>query len=315
MGVTLPYPHRPVQVEEVLRFLVTAQDGIYVDGTVGSGGHSEAIGKRLDEKGRLICLDRDAEAVRISSERLSAFGGKVIVTKARYSEIDEVLRSLKIERVHGVLLDLGMSTYQLEHSGRGFSFGRDEPLDMRMDVDEGVTAEHLINSLSVRELEGVLRNYGEEKGARRLAKSIERERKKGPIRSSLQLANLIQSSAPPSKRSWGRHPATRTFQALRIAVNRELDNLERFLEKAPSVLLKGGRLVVLSYHSLEDRLVKRAMTDWERDCRCPPDLPVCKCGKVPLFKRLNRKGIKPSQDEIDDNPRARSATLRAAERI
>ncbi|MCJ7594997.1 MAG: 16S rRNA (cytosine(1402)-N(4))-methyltransferase RsmH, partial [Desulfobacterales bacterium] len=240
---------------------------------------------------------------------------KVILTKAGYSEIDEVLGSLDLERVHGILLDLGMSTYQLEHSGRGFSFGRDEPLDMRMDVDEGLTAEHLINSLSARELEGVLRNYGEEKGARRIAKSIERERKKGPIRSSLQLANLIQSITPPSKRAGGRHPATRTFQALRIAVNRELGNLERFLEKAPSVLLKGGRLVVLSYHSLEDRLVKRAMTDWERDCLCPPDFPVCKCGKVPLLKRLNRKGIKPSQEEIDDNPRARSATLRAAERI
>ncbi|MFH1124111.1 MAG: 16S rRNA (cytosine(1402)-N(4))-methyltransferase RsmH [Pseudomonadota bacterium] len=315
MGVTLPYPHRPVLVEEVLRFLVTTRDGIYVDGTVGSGGHSEAIGKRLDEKGRLICLDRDAEAVRISKERLNAFGSKVILTKAGYSEIDEVLGSLDLERVHGILLDLGMSTYQLEHSGRGFSFGRDEPLDMRMDVDEELTAEHLINSLSARELEGVLRNYGEEKRAGRIAKSIERERKKGAILSSLQLANLIQSITPPSKRAGGRHPATRTFQALRIAVNRELDNLERFLEKAPSVLLKGGRLVVLSYHSLEDRLVKRAMTDWERDCRCPPDFPVCKCGKVPLFKRLNRKGIKPSQEEIDDNPRARSATLRAAERI
>ncbi|MCJ7596095.1 MAG: 16S rRNA (cytosine(1402)-N(4))-methyltransferase RsmH, partial [Desulfobacterales bacterium] len=196
MGVTLPYPHRPVLVEEVLRFLVTTRDGIYVDGTVGSGGHSEAIGKRLDEKGRLICLDRDAEAVRISKERLNAFGSKVILTKAGYSEIDEVLGSLDLERVHGILLDLGMSTYQLEYSGRGFSFGRDEPLDMRMDVDEGLTAEHLINSLSVRELEGVLRNYGEEKGARRIAKSIERERKKGAIRSSLQLANLIQSITP-----------------------------------------------------------------------------------------------------------------------
>ncbi|MBU2498864.1 MAG: 16S rRNA (cytosine(1402)-N(4))-methyltransferase RsmH [Proteobacteria bacterium] len=311
----MPFPHRPVLVEEVLGLLLTAADGIYVDGTVGSGGHSEAIGKRIDEKGRLICLDRDAEAIRISSERLSTLGKTVIVTKARYSEIDDILEGLDVDRVHGILLDLGMSTFQLEHSGRGFSFSRDEHLDMRMDLDEELTAQHLINSLSGAELEKILRRYGEERRARRIAKAIEEEREKGPIRSSLQLANLIQSIAPPSHRSRGRHPATRSFQALRIAVNRELENLERFLEKAPSLILKGGRLVVLSYHSLEDRLVKRAMAGWETDCRCPPDLPVCRCGKEPLFRRLNKKGIKPSKEEIDDNPRARSATLRAAERI
>jgi len=315
MRAASPYPHRPVLVEEVLRFLVTARDGIYVDGTVGSGGHSEVIGGALGERGRLICLDRDAEAVRISKERLKTLGDKVVLTKGTYPEIDEVLRSLRIERVQGILLDLGMSTYQLEHSGRGFSFGRDEPLDMRMDVDEALRAQDLIDTLTVEELEGVLRNYGEERQARRIAKRIERERRKGPIRSSLQLANLIQSVAPPSRGSGTRHPATRTFQALRIAVNRELENLERFLEKAPALLLKGGRLVVLSYHSLEDRAVKRTMRDWERDCRCPPGLPVCKCGQVALFKRLNRKGIRPSQREVEENPRARSATLRAAERI
>lgn len=315
MGATLPFPHRPVLVEDVLRLLVTAPDGIYVDGTVGSGGHSEAIWKRVGQKGRLVCLDRDAEAIRISRERLGPLGDRIVVTKGKYSEIDAVFEGLGIEKVHGVLLDLGMSTYQLEHSGRGFSFGRDEPLDMRMDLDEDFTAADLLNSLSAAELEGILRRYGEERRARKIAKSIEKEREKGPIRSSLHLANLIQSIAPPAQRSRGRHPATRSFQALRIAVNRELENLERFLEKAPSLIEKGGRLVVLSYHSLEDRLVKRAMTDWEAVCRCPPGLPVCRCGKVSLFRRLNKKGIRPSQEEIDDNPRARSATLRAAERI
>ena len=298
-----------------MRYLITEPEGIYVDGTVGSGGHSEAIGKKIKAGGRLICLDRDSEAIRISGERLSHLGGKVILIKANYAELNRVIHDLGFEKVQGILLDLGMSSYQLEQSGRGFSFNRDEPLDMRMDVDEEITAYQLINHLTSKELEKILREYGEEKRAKAVATWITRERKERSVDTSLQLAKLIQSVVPPSHHPGARHPATRSFQALRIAVNRELKYLEAFLDNAPSLIRAGGRLVILSYHSLEDRRVKQAMVDWEKSCHCPPDLPVCVCDDKSLFKRLLKKGIKPDQEEIEANPRARSALLRAAERI
>jgi 16S rRNA (cytosine1402-N4)-methyltransferase len=208
-----------------------------------------------------------------------------------------------------------MSTHQLEGSGRGFSFSRDEVLDMRMDLDDEVTARQMVNSLSLKELEKTLWTYGEERRAKRIAKAIERERKRRPIETSLQLASLVESVVPRSHRPGAKHPATRTFQALRIAVNRELENLQAFLDKIPLLLVKGGRLVILSYHSIEDRAVKHAMMNWERGCSCPPDLPQCRCGRIPLFKRVHKKGIRPSSEEIEANPRARSAILRAAERM
>jgi 16S rRNA (cytosine1402-N4)-methyltransferase len=309
------YPHQPVLVHEAIRSLVTTHEGIYVDGTAGSGGHSEAILRKLGSNGQLICLDRDSEAIKVSGERLSPLGKNVTLVKGNYADLDEILLDLGLEKVHGILLDLGMSTSQLENSGRGFSFSRDEPLDMRMDPEGDVTAQELINQLSAEEIEHILRTYGEERRAKGIAKTIERERSKRSIDSSLQLANLIQSVVPRSHHPGAKHPATRTFQALRIAVNRELENLTTFLEKAPGLILKRGRLVVLSYHSLEDRMVKRAMTDWEKGCQCPPGLPACGCGKVPLFKRLHKKGVRPDQREIQGNPRARSAVMRAAERV
>jgi len=302
-------------VREVVKYLVTLSDGVYLDGTVGSGGHSEVIGKKIISKGCLICLDRDSKAVNISKERLSFMGEKVIVMKANYAESNDILKGLGFEKINGILLDLGVSSHQLERSGRGFSFNRDEPLDMRMDLDDEVTAHKLINTLPSTEIEKILKAYGEEKKARLISRSIGRERRKTPIDSSLQLANLIRSVIPTSNRPGVKHPATRTFQALRIAVNRELENLKAFLDKVPSLIAKGGRLVLLTYHSLEDRMVKQAMADWERGCSCPPDLPGCACGKTPLLKRLQKKGIRPGQQEIEDNPRARSAILRAAERI
>jgi len=300
---------------EVVRYLVTLSDGIYVDGTVGSGGHGEAIGRAILSKGHLICLDRDSEAIRLSKERLSPLREGVTVIKANYAGLNEVLDGLGFEKVNGIFLDLGVSSYQLEQSGRGFSFNRDEPLDMRMDPDDEVPAHQLVNGLTVKELEKILRKYGEERRAKSIVKAINRERKKKPIDSSLRLADLIQTVVPPSHRPGAKHPATRTFQALRIAVNRELENLESFLEKVPPLLVKGGRLVILSYHSLEDRLVKQRVADWERGCTCPPDFPLCSCGKKPLFKRVHKKGLKPVQKEVAENPRARSAILRAAERI
>jgi len=308
----LPHLHQPVMVREVVEKLVTFADGVYADGTVGTGGHSRAICEKISPQGLLIGLDRDEESLRISRERLSCPGRRVNLFKASYAQIDRILNRLGIEKVNGVLLDLGMSTYQLEGSGRGFSFIRNEPLDMRMDLDEEVTARQLVNSLPAGELERLLRSYGEERRARAVSKAIERERKKAPIVSSLQLAKAVESAVP---RSGGKHPATRTFQALRIAVNKELDHLQTFLEKIPSLIVRSGRLVVLSYHSLEDRAVKEAMKDWECGCTCPREFPECRCGKVPLFRRVHKKGIRPTKEEKESNPRARSAILRTAERI
>jgi 16S rRNA (cytosine1402-N4)-methyltransferase len=311
----LEYPHQPVLVQEVLEDLITAPDGVYIDGTVGSGGHSEAIGRRIRGRGQLLCLDRDSEAIRISKQRLGFLGERVRFIKASYADVDQVLRDLGWGKAHGILLDLGMSGFQLEQSGRGFSFYRDEPLDMRMDPDAGLTAEHLIHHLSEKEIEEILRKYGEERRARAIARRICQEKKTKPILSSLQLARLIESVVPRPRRAGAKHPATRTFQALRIAVNKELEHLASFLDKSPSILAGSGRLVILSYHSLEDRMVKQTMMDWEKGCQCPPNLPQCGCGKEPLFRRLHKKGVRPDPKEIEENPRARSAVLRAAERI
>jgi len=302
-------------VHEVLEDLITLRDGIYVDGTVGNGGHSEAILRSLAEEGRLIGLDRDPGAIQVAGERLAPFGEKIRLVKTSYADLDRVMQGLGIERVHGVFLDLGMSTSQLDDSGRGFSFSRDEPLDMRMDTEEGETARDLLRNSSARELEHIFKTYGEEKRGRIIAKRIEREQRKTPIDSTLQLVNLILSVVPRSRRPGAKHPATKTFQALRIAVNRELEHLAAFLEKAPRLISERGRLVVLTYHSLEDRMVKQTIKDWEGGCQCPPDLPACACGREPLFRRLHKKGLKPGQGEIEENPRSRSATLRAAERI
>lgn len=311
----MEYLHTPVLVKEVVKYLVHDPEGVYVDGTAGTGGHSAAILKRLAGRGRLICLDRDPDAVRLSKKRLATSGDKVCVIQANFADLDGVFKTLGIRKIEGVLLDLGMSSYQLEKSGRGFSFSRGEPLDMRMNPDNDLVASHLVNDIPPKDLEQILRDYGEEKNAKSIVRAIIRERAKGPIETSSQLAGLIDAVSPKSRRYRTRHPATRTFQALRIAVNKELQNLDTFLNKIPSLMALNGRLVVLSYHSLEDRRVKRTMNEWEKPCSCPPDFPHCVCGKVPLFRRLFKKGLKPSQEEIDKNPRARSAIMRAAERV
>jgi len=311
----LEYLHVPVLVKEVVKHLVHDPEGVYVDGTAGTGGHSAAILERLAGRGCLICLDRDPEAVRLSKKRLGTSGDKVRLIHANFADLDGVLKDLNIRRVEGVLLDLGMSSYQLEKSGRGFSFSRGEPLDMRMNPDNDLVASHLVNDVPAKELKQILRDYGEERNAKSIVRAIISERAKRPIETSSQLAGLIDAVSPKSRRYRARHPATRTFQALRIAVNKELQNLDTFLNKIPSLLALNGRLVVLSYHSLEDRRVKRAIIQWEKPCTCPPDFPHCVCGKVPLFRRLFKKGLKPSQEEIDKNPRARSAIMRAAERV
>ena len=315
--IDMEYPHKPVMVNEVVELLITRQDGIYVDGTTGSGGHSEAILKKLDINGRLICLDRDPDAIEITRKRLDAGGykEKYIIIKSNFADMDAALHEAGVQKVDGIVLDLGMSSYQLDRSGRGFSFNRDEPLDMRMDTESGKNAMELLNELSAREIETVLKKYGEERLARPIARTLVRERSKSPINSSARFADIIRSHYPVSRRERKKDPATRAFQALRILVNNEMENLDAMLEKAPDLVNKGGRIIFLTYHSLEDRLVKRAMADWENSCICPPDLPLCVCDKKQRFKRLNKRGFLPQPEEIAENPRARSARLRGAERI
>jgi 16S rRNA (cytosine1402-N4)-methyltransferase len=301
-------------VNEAISALITDPDGIYVDGTVGSGGHSEAIGKKLSVNGRLICLDRDPEALKMSKERLAFLGNRVIWLHANYDELGGCLKTLGIETVTGLLLDLGTSSFQLDQSKRGFSFNRDEPLDMRMDPADETTAAQLINTLTQQEIKTLLKAYGEEKRASMIATAIERARNKQPFQSSRQLADVIRSVFPSFRRPGEKDPATRSFQAIRIAVNKELDHLKGILDDAPSLIAHEGRLVTLAYHSLEDRIIKQTMAAWEKACICPPDLPECGCGKKALFRPIQKKGIRPRPSEIAHNPRARSAILRAAER-
>lgn len=307
--------HQPVMVDEVIRYLITTPEGVYVDGTAGTGGHSLELCKRIAPKGELICLDIDRASIRLAKERLSPFGQRVRIIKESYVDLDRALSRIGVDKVNGIFLDLGMSSYQLESSGRGFSFLRDEPLDMRMDQDTDVTAGELVNTISMEGLQGILWNYAQERWAKMIARAILKERQKGPITSSLQLARLVETTIPRKHHPRKRHPATKTFQALRIAVNRELDNIADFLEKAPLLLVKGGRLVVISYHSLEGRLVKQAVRHQENADVSDRRLPVFPDTRPPLMKALRKKGLKPTQAEININPRSRSATMRVAERI
>ncbi len=304
----------PVLVQGAVQYLNLKPEGIYVDGTVGSGGHSLEILRHLPENGRLICLDQDPDAIRLSQERLGS-DHRARFIQANFADLDGVMQNLAIDRIDGILLDLGMSSHQIENSGRGFSFNKEEPLDMRMNPEHKTTGEHLVNNLSVESLRNLLKDYGEERRAQTLARAIVTAREQKTIKSASQLAQIIEAATPKSHGPWKRHPATKTFQALRIAINQEMDKLKTFLHKIPSLLATGGRLVVISYHSLEDRQVKKAMAHWEKACTCPPDFPVCACNKIAIFKRLFKKGQKPGQAEIDQNPRARSAIMRVAERI
>jgi len=306
--------HQPVMVDEVIQYLITIPEGIYVDGTVGTGGHSLEICKRISPKGELICLDIDRSSILLAKERLSVFGDRIKIIKESYVAIDKVLKKIGIDKVNGILLDLGMSSYQLESSGRGFSFIKDEPLDMRMDEDRGAAASELVNTLSMERLQELLWVYAQERWAKLIARAIVEERRKGPINSSRQLALLIETTIPVKYRHRKRHPATKTFQALRIAVNKELENVADFLEKCPSLLVKGGRVVVISYHSLEDRLVKQAFLQRKKENISPRKLPIFPITSPPLIKALKRKGLRPCHMEVNLNPRARSAIMRVAER-
>lgn len=295
--------HKPVLLAEAIKFLICDPEGMYVDGTVGSGGHALLILERTAPEGRLIGLDWDTQAIRRARQNLASFGKRVTLINKNFKEIGEVLKNLAINKVNGILLDLGISKEQIEDGERGFSFQREGPLDMRLSEEITTTARDLINNLSAAELRDIFRTYGEEKWAGRIAKAIVRQRQSAPINSTRELVNIIKKAIPffPSRL----HPATRTFQALRIAVNKELENLEIFLNQAPELLLPQGRMVIISYHSLEDRLVKNSFRELVRGNK----------QESSAFHLLTPKPVTPTREEITTNPRARSAKLRAIEKI
>jgi len=307
--------HQPVLSEEVVSYLITRPEGVYVDATLGMGGHTKSILDHTRSRCLVIGLDVDEEAISISRERLSAYNGHVIYRNSNFSDIDKVLDSLDIREVDGIIADLGMSSFQIESSERGFSFMREEPLDMRMDPRLRFTAYDLVNEMTLDEISRVLRMYGEEKWSRRIAKRIVETRKESPIKTSAELAGVVSLAIPRKFHPARIHPATKTFQALRIAVNNELENIEAFIGRAVSRLRVGGRLVIISFHSLEDRLVKSSFLRMASPCICPPGMPECGCGKKKVLDIITRTPVIPADEEISNNPRARSAKLRVGERV
>ncbi len=308
----MEFRHYPVMLEESIGLLGIKPDGIYVDGTAGGAGHSRRIAQQLDpERGRLIALDRDPEAVKVASQRLAGLPAQVV--SANYSEIRRVLGELGVDAVDGVLLDLGVSSYQLDNGERGFSYHQDAPLDMRMS-GEGMSARDVVNEYDGERLAKIIFEYGEEKFARSIAANIVRAREKAPIETTFELAEIIKSSVPQRVRR-EKNPCKKTFQAIRIEVNNELGHLDRALDEAFDCLRSGGRLAVITFHSLEDRLVKQRFRSFAEGCICPPDFPVCVCGRKPRGRIITRKPVEPSERELAENNRSRSARLRAVEKI
>lgn len=308
----MEFSHKPVILEQTIRMLDVKPEGIYLDGTAGGGGHSSEILKRLGEKGRLICVDQDPDAIETLEKRFGS-DRRVSIVKSNFSEIPSVTEQLGIRTLDGVLLDIGVSSHQLDCAERGFSYHADAPLDMRMS-QSGTTAAELVNTMSFHELVRILSLYGEEKFAKNIARNIEREREKKPIETTAELAEIVKAAYPAAKRH-DKHPARKTFQALRIAVNGELDRLSEGLDVAFRSLKIGGRLAVITFHSLEDRMVKQRMAKWCEGCICPKDFPVCVCGRKPSAKLVSRKPIEADKAELEGNPRSRSAKLRCCERI
>jgi len=307
--------HRPVMPREVLESLNCKRGGIYVDGTVGGGGHAYEILEKTAPDGLLIGIDLDEEALSEAEKRLRIFGGRKILARGDFTDIAAIVTGLDIRLVDGILFDLGVSSHQLDDAGRGFSFSQEAPLDMRMDMSRSFTAGDLINSFTEKELERIIRDYGEEKMARRIAKTIVKKREISPILTTTELAAIVSRAVP---REYGRqstHPATKTFQAIRIVVNNEIVNLPEAIENGVTILTSGGRFSIISFHSLEDRIVKNEFRNRERGCICPPRLAVCTCQNKPSLKVITKKPLRPGSSELSANPRARSARLRTAERI
>ena len=310
----MEFSHKSVLLQECIDALAIRPDGIYLDGTLGGAGHSLQIAKRLTT-GRLIGVDRDETALCAAKQRLADYVARVTLVHANFSELTHILQELQISGVDGMLFDLGVSSPQLDEAERGFSYMADAPLDMRMDRSEHLTAADVVNHWPQEELRRILYAYGEERYAPQIAAAIVRRRQERPIETTLELADVIRSAMPPQALREKQHPAKRSFQAIRIAVNDELGAIERLMKDAVACLNKGGRLAVITFHSLEDRIVKNAMQEAARGCTCPPEFPVCVCGKKPSVRILTRKPIVSGERELAENPRARSAKLRVAEKL
>ncbi len=311
----MEFSHISIMPEECMEGLAIRPDGIYCDGTTGGGGHSLLIAQRLSEKGRLICIDRDSEALKAAEERLWEHRSKITFVKSNFSEIAQVLKQLGIDGIDGMLLDLGVSSYQLDNGRRGFSYMQDAPLDMRMDQTQSFSAYDVINTYSQEELKRVLWEYGEEKFSGRIARAIEQARQEKPIETTFELVDIIKNAMPAQAKREAQHPAKRSFQAIRIEVNGELKAVEEALENVIDVLLPGGRIAVMSFHSLEDRIVKNVFAREAKGCTCPSNFPVCVCGKKPRVKLISKGVIMAKEKEVEENPRSRSAKLRVAEKL
>mgnify|MGYP000133461674 CR=1 FL=1 len=309
------YGHKPVLLDECLEALAIRPDGVYLDGTLGRAGHSLEILRRLTAGGRLIGLDRDGTALEAARVRLAEYADRVTLVHSNFSRLAEVLDDLHIDAVDGMLFDLGVSSPQLDDAERGFSYMHDAPLDMRMDRTAGLTARDVVNGWSYEELRRILFEYGEERYAPAIARHIVERREKAPIETTGQLVEVIRSAMPPAALREKQHPAKRSFQAIRIAVNDELSSVDRMIQGAVPKLNKGGRLAVITFHSLEDRIVKRTLAELARGCVCPPEFPVCVCGGKAKAKLITRKPIEANSQELEENRRSRSAHLRVLEKI
>ena len=306
----MEFEHTSVLLEETIENLQIKPDGIYVDGTLGGGGHSSRIVSALGGRGRLIGIDQDEAAIEAAGQRLLPYQDRVTLIRDNYCNVRQALRQLAIEKVYGILLDLGVSSFQLDHSERGFSYRYDTPLDMRMDLRQTQTAKDIVNQYTERELYRVIRDYGEEQFAKNIAKHIVRERERAPIETTGELNEIIKAAIPAKMRATGGHPSKRTFQAIRIECNRELEVLKDSMDDLIDLLNQGGRLCIITFHSLEDRIVKTAFRRNENPCVCPSDFPVCVCGQASKGRVITRKPILPSAEELTINKRAKSAKLR-----
>ncbi len=311
----MEFSHLPVLYSEVMDALAVKPDGTYLDGTLGGGGHSEGICQRLSENGTLIGVDRDKDALNAAEKRLQPYKNNKIFVQSNYADVKLILREHGISGLDGALLDLGVSSFQLDNPERGFSYMHDAPLDMRMNADDSFTAEDVVNGYSEAELTKIIKDYGEERWAARIAQFIVKARKDKRLTSTYELVDVIKAAIPAKARREGPHPAKRTFQAIRIEVNDELGQLERSINDFIDVLSPGGRLAVISFHSLEDRIIKEAFKKRLDPCTCPPEFPVCVCGKVADVKKVTGKPVTASEEELEQNPRARSAKLRVLEKL
>ena len=312
----MEFKHKSVLLNETIENLNIKPDGIYVDGTLGGGGHAYQVASRLSEKGRLIGIDQDADAIAAAGERLKEFGDKITIIRSNYANMKEELHRIGVEKVDGIVLDLGVSSFQLDTPERGFTY-RDEnaPLDMRMDDRQSLTAKDIVNGYSEMDLYRIIRDYGEDKFAKNIAKHIVQERAKKPIETTGELTEIIRASIPMKVQVTGGHPAKRTFQAIRIELNKELEVLQNNLDDMIDLLNPGGRICIITFHSLEDRIVKTNFKRNENPCTCPSDFPVCVCGKKSKGKVVTRKPILPSEEELEVNSRSKSAKLRVFERV